>query len=593
MARSSDDDNRTALPREFPAIEADADLEPEPPRPRPRGEGPGGGKRPVPSRGAAPGGPPEEGAPEGEGEAEHEEPSSEEGPTPPPRIPPTAPAFPLPDVPRTVSLVTDSVITRPLAERMASASREELIGIVVELRTDSGIPPENAAQELLAMIRIASGGRALEAYSTATNHYVMAALTADEILELVRIDADKGRTPARDRQEQKTAPRSFINRVWPNFEVRATIHRSVTTMKADAAVRSFAATGEGVVWAVLDTGVDRRHAHFQTYETLDLPETLRPRSFVSGTTDADALRDPNGHGTHVAGIIAGGQIAKPRGKRICAATWYRTAEGGTGVERVELDRIMGMAPRTKILSIKVLRDDRTGDVASLLEALEYIEELNLSGRELNVHGVNLSLGYPFDPSWFATGLSPVCREVDRLVANGVCVVVSAGNTGYGAARDTAGREMRLGFGMTINDPGNAARAITVGSTSIKPYSTGVSYFSSKGPTGDGRRKPDVVAPGERVVSAGAGELLDRARANVQLKPGEKASDITYVEDSGTSMSAPHVSGVAAAFLSVHREFIGKPDDVKRILMDSANDLGRDTTFQGRGLVDAMRAIQSV
>jgi subtilisin family serine protease len=121
----------------------------------------------------------------------------------------------------------------------------------------------------------------------------------------------------------------------------------------------------------------------------------------------------------------------------------------------------------------------------------------------------------------------------------------------------------------------------------------VSYFSSKGPTGDGRLKPDLVAPGERVVSAGAGELLEKARATVRLEKGQKSADITYVEDSGTSMSAPHVSGVAAAFLSVHREFIGKPDDVKRILMDSASDLGRERTFQGRGLVDAMRAIQSV
>jgi serine protease AprX len=286
----------------------------------------------------------------------------------------------------------------------------------------------------------------------------------------------------------------------------------------------------------------------------------------------------------VAGIIAGGRAATAR-RPVVAATWYRTPDGGAGVERVELDRISGMAPRAKILSLQVLRDDRTGDVAALLEALEYVQELNRGGRELNVHGVNLSLGYPFDPSWFGTGLSPVCREVDRLVAMGVCVVASAGNTGYGAARDTAGREMRLGFGMTINDPGNAARAITVGSTSLKPYQTGVSYFSSKGPTGDGRLKPDLVAPGERVVSAGAGSMLARAQEHV--------ADAGYVEDSGTSMSAPHVSGVAAAFLSVHKEFVGRPDDVKRILMKSAGDLGRERTFQGAGLVDAMRAIQSV
>ena len=67
----------------------------------------------------------------------------------------------------------------------------------------------------------------------------------------------------------------------------------------------------------------------------------------------------------------------------------------------------------------------------------------------------------------------------------------------------------------------------------------------------------------------------------------------YVEDSGTSMAAPHVSGVIAGFLSVHPEFLGRPEEVKRILMNTATDLGRQPTFQGRGLVDAMRAIQSV
>jgi subtilisin family serine protease len=126
--------------------------------------------------------------------------------------------------------------------------------------------------------------------------------------------------------------------------------------------------------------------------------------------------------------------------------------------------------------------------------------------------------------------------------------------------------------------------MTVGSTSCDPHLTGVSYFSSKGPTGDGRMKPDLVAPGERVISAAAGSLLQRA-ADV---PGA-----TYVENSGTSMAAPHVSGAAAGFLSVHREFIGRPDDVKQVLTSSATDLGRARNFQGAGAIDAMRAIQSI
>jgi serine protease AprX len=167
------------------------------------------------------------------------------------------------------------------------------------------------------------------------------------------------------------------------------------------------------------------------------------------------------------------------------------------------------------------------------------------------------------------------------------VVVAAGNTGYGWAQSEAKGAVAAGLDLTINDPGNAELAITVGSTHRDmPHVYGVSYFSSKGPTGDGRPKPDLVAPGEKILSCAAGEK----RAEALSKAG---SECDYVEDSGTSMAAPHVSGVIAAFLSVRREFIGKPEAVKDIFLTTATDLKRDRSFQGYGLVDLMRAIQSV
>jgi subtilisin family serine protease len=82
------------------------------------------------------------------------------------------------------------------------------------------------------------------------------------------------------------------------------------------------------------------------------------------------------------------------------------------------------------------------------------------------------------------------------------------------------------------------------------------------------------------------------RAAVSLLPGQEKAAV-YVEDSGTSMAAPHVSGVVAAFLSVRREFVGRPEIVKRIFTDSATTLGRDPSFEGSGLVDLMRALQSI
>ena len=128
--------------------------------------------------------------------------------------------------------------------------------------------------------------------------------------------------------------------------------------------------------------------------------------------------------------------------------------------------------------------------------------------------------------------------------------------------------------VNITDPGNAENVITVGSThSNRPHSYGVSYFSSKGPTGDGRLKPDLVAPGEKIESTSINETLETR--------------------DGTSMATPHVSGAAALLLAKHRELIGKPTRVKEILCATATDLKRERYFQGSGMLDVLRAIQSV
>ena len=156
--------------------------------------------------------------------------------------------------------------------------------------------------------------------------------------------------------------------------------------------------------------------------------------------------------------------------------------------------------------------------------------------------------------------------------------MAAGNTGYGYNKTEFEGPVAAGLDLTINDPGNAELAITVGSTHRDmPHTYGVSYFSSKGPTGDGRAKPDLVAPGEHILSCAAGSFRDIAAA----KP-DVPDPVDYVEDSGTSMAAPHVSGAIAAFLSIRREFIGQPEEIKRIFTSTATDLSRVRDFQGPG-----------
>jgi serine protease AprX len=173
-------------------------------------------------------------------------------------------------------------------------------------------------------------------------------------------------------------------------------------------------------------------------------------------------------------------------------------------------------------------------------------------------------------------------EVDQLVKSGVVVVVAAGNGGYGVVTTDQGSQAAA-HALTIDDPGNADLPITVGSTHRdKPHTYGVSFFSGRGPTADGRMKPDLVAPGERIVSCA-----------LMKDPMRPADAVPFREKSGTSMAAPHVSGAAAAFLSVRQEFVGAPQRVKEILQLGATDLKRRPEFQGAGLVDLMRALQSV
>jgi len=202
-----------------------------------------------------------------------------------------------------------------------------------------------------------------------------------------------------------------------------------------------------------------------------------------------------------------------------------------------------------------------------------------------IHGVNLSVGYDFEPEWFACGQSPLCVEVNRLVRLRRRRCRSGGQHRLWRRSKPIQWRHLGGMDLTINDPGNADLAITVGSThKDMPHVYGVSYFSSKGPTGDGRAKPDLVAPGEKILSCAAGKRLEEMQA--------LDHDCDYLELSGTSMAAPHVSGVIAAFLSIRQEYIGYPKKSKRYSFHGT-DLKRERYFQGYGLVDLMRAVQSV
>ena len=390
-----------------------------------------------------------------------------------------------------------------------------------------------------------------------------------------------------------------------NRPARPALWRSRNTIKADAATLLFDLRCDDICWAVIDSGVDATHPAFSRRGPDGVAiagesrvkasyDFTRLRTILAGTDpDRDTLGDEadeqrreiearlrsgraidwalladqlkvdgaepgnapkHEHGTHVAGILG--------------ADWPANDS-----EPPRKNDIRGVCPDIGIYDLRVFDDAGAGDEFAILAALQFVRWLNANAPVPVVHGVNLSLSLDHEVGSYACGRTPVCEECERLIGGGTVVVVAAGNEGRAfvsmASGPTEGYRQ-----MSITDPGNATGVITVGATHRhQPHTYGVSYFSSRGPTGDGRAKPDLVAPGEKITAPVPGG-------------GMKSLD-------GTSMAAPHVSGAAALILARHPELIGRPAAIKQLLCATATDLGRERYFQGSGVVDALRAIQSV
>jgi subtilisin family serine protease len=363
--------------------------------------------------------------------------------------------------------------------------------------------------------------------------------------------------------------------------------RTLSSAVRGAAERQrFAATGEGIVWAVVGSGIHARHLHFEQHQNLALEPPLRHRDFTvaytdDSTSEMEALVDTFGNTTHSAGVIAG-ELTVGGDTRLVVDLNEIDVDGAQTKAQATILAASGLAPRCKLLSVKVLDDQGSGRASTIIDALRWIRETNAAAGRLLIHGVTLAVGYEYEPQLFACGHSPLCVAANETVRAGVVVVAAAGNTGFGR-HHTLARPSSGGVPMSIDDPGNAEYVITVGSThSSDPHLYGVSYFSSKGPTADGRRKPDLVAPGERIISCGP----DQA---VEDEPHSRG--VRYVENTGTTSATAYVSGVIAALLSVRRELIGQPLAIKKLLMATAEDLHRDPNLQGAGLVNMQRALE--
>jgi hypothetical protein len=233
----------------------------------------------------------------------------------------------------------------------------------------------------------------------------------------------------------------------------------------------------------------------------------------------------------------------------------------------------GMCPDINLYDFRVLAPGLEDTEFAIIAALQFIRHLNQRDTFMTIHGANMSLSIPHNVRNYACGQTPICEECNRLSENGVVVVAAAGNHGYKTFTTNEGAFDGYAA-FSITDPGNAEEVITVGATHrFWPHTYGVSFFSSRGPTGDGRMKPDLVAPGEKI--------------RAPLLSGQ------WGDQDGTSMAAPHVSGAAAMLMARYSELRARPRRIKKILCETATDLGRERSFQGRGMLDVLRAFQSV
>lgn len=204
----------------------------------------------------------------------------------------------------------------------------------------------------------------------------------------------------------------------------------------------------------------------------------------------------------------------------------------------------GTAPGAALVSLKALDEEGNGNASDILAAMQWIYD---NHRRYNIRVVNLSLGViPSNHSQ----IDPLVLGANALVCAGICVVAAAGNSG-------PDRE-------TITSPGISPLVMTVGSYDDDNKNS-VPDFSSRGPTISGLPKPDVLAPGVDIISLSS-----------QNPKG-------YIGQTGTSMSAPFVSGLAADYCSIHPD--AHPLEVKKALLRCAHPIKKaDRYTQGYGLL---------
>jgi serine protease AprX len=335
-------------------------------------------------------------------------------------------------------------------------------------------------------------------------------------------------------------------------------YRTSLTTGARAVNRALGLTGAGIGVAVIDSGVSAWHDDLTNSSTAQFPYgNQRVSKFVDFVNGQTSPYDGEGHGTHVAGIIAG--------------NGYDSNGQKTGV-----------APDASIIALKVLDANGQGTISNIVAALDWVLEHH---AEYNIRVVNMSVGASVSESYWT---DPLTLAAKRVVDAGVLVVAAAGNKGKNAAGQTQ-------YGAIVA-PGNAPWVLTVGASSTNGTPNRaddtMGGFSSRGPTYiDWAAKPDLVAPGVGTVSMSdptgtfyvtkATSLLD-GLISTPYRP--------YLSLSGTSMAAPVVAGTAALMLQANPTLT--PNAIKAILQYTAElKPGYNSLTEGAGFLNTLGAVR--
>ena len=343
----------------------------------------------------------------------------------------------------------------------------------------------------------------------------------------------------------------LVARVSLDRIVAGAMDRTAPTVGAAAIRGQYGYDGAGIGIAVVDSGITSWHDDLAAADG-----GRRVERFVDFVNGYQSPYDDYGHGTHVAGIIAGDGFDSSGGRA-------------------------GIAPAARLLVLKVLDGAGRGRISDVIAALDYIFTQR---RALNIRIANLSIATGVYESYDTDPLTLAAR---RLTQHGIVVVAAAGNRG----RNANGREAYGG----ITGPGNAPWVLTVGASThmgtTDRMDDAMAAFSSRGPAAvDSLAKPDVVAPGVGIAS-----LSDPASAFYStkvpyLQRGTVANPThPYLSLSGTSMAAPVVTGTVALMLQANPALT--PNAVKAILQFTSHaHADYDPLTQGAGFVDAAGAV---